>query len=183
MRTARYDRDQRASAIRFCTVNNDPSCPAEVTKDNFGLDTVLRRSGDNGVQAKVMDMNTRYLQSDYSGRFDWGGLKHSVQAGADLAREDFDNFAVAQTSPQLTKPRTTVGTPDDGASVDEAARQLVRNRTFEARALGFYAQDLLQVAPAWKLLAGLRWTGWKAPTATWRPPAVAVAVAAPTPAR
>ncbi|MFT3954069.1 MAG: TonB-dependent siderophore receptor [Piscinibacter sp.] len=157
LRIARYDRDQRASAIRFCTQNNDPSCPAEVTKDNFGPDTVLRRSGDTGVQAKVMDMDTRYLQSDYSGRFDWGGLKHSVQAGADLAREDFDNFAVAQTSPELIKPRTTVGTPNDGASVDEAARQLVRNRTFEARALGFYAQDLLQVAPAWKLLAGLRW--------------------------
>lgn len=156
-RTARYDRDQRASAIRFCTINNDPSCPVEVTKDNFGPGTVLRRSGDNGVQAKVMDMNTRYLQSDYSGRFQVGGLKHSVQAGADLAREDFDNFAVSPTSPELIKPRTTVGTPDDGASVDEAARQLVRNRTFEARALGVYAQDLLQVAPAWKLLAGLRW--------------------------
>ena len=157
LRSARYNRDQRASAIRFCTVNNDPSCPVEVTKDNFGPDTVLRRSGDNGVQAKVMDMDTRYLQSDYSGRFDWGGLKHSVQAGADLAQEDFDNFAVAQTSPELIKPRTTVGNPNDGASVNEAARQLVRNRTFEARSLGFYAQDLLQIAPAWKLLAGLRW--------------------------
>ena len=34
---------------------------------------------------------------------------------------------------------------------------LIRNRTFDAKAVGLYAQDLLQIAPMWKLLAGLRW--------------------------
>jgi catecholate siderophore receptor len=157
LRIASYERDQRASAIRFCTQNNDPSCPVEVTKDNFGPDTILRRSGDTGVQAKVMNMDTRYLQSDYSGRFDWGGVKHSLQAGADLAQEEFENFGLAATSPVLTKPRTTVGTSDDGASVNEGSRQLERTRTFDAKAVGVYAQDMVQIAPAWKLLAGLRY--------------------------
>lgn len=157
LRIASYERDQRASAVRFCTLNNDPSCPVEVTQDNFGPDTVLRRSGDNGVQAKVMDMDTRYLQSDYSGRFDWGGLKHSIQAGADLAQEEFENFGVAATSPVLVKPRTTVGNPNDGAGVNEGSRQLERTRTFDAKAVGVYAQDMVQIAPAWKLLAGLRY--------------------------
>ena len=157
LRIARYERDQRASAIRFCTQNNDPSCPAEVTRDSFGAGTVLRRSGDTGVQAKIMDMDTRYLQSDYSGQFGWWGLKHSVQAGADAAHEEFENRGLTATSPVLTKPRTTVGTPNDGASVDEASRETAVNRTFDAKALGLYVQDLVQVAPAWKLLAGLRW--------------------------
>ena len=68
----------------------------------------------------------------------------------------FENFGLAPTSPVLAKPRTTVGTPDDGASVDESARALLKNRTFSAQGAGAYVQDLLQLTPSWKLLAGLR---------------------------
>jgi catecholate siderophore receptor len=110
-----------------------------------------------GVQLKKMTMDTVYAQSDYSGRHEWLGMDHSLQAGVDLAHEKFENFGVAPTSPTLTKPRTTVGTPDDGAWVDESRRALVRNRSFTAKGLGTYVQDLVQIAPMWKLLAGLRW--------------------------
>jgi catecholate siderophore receptor len=156
LRIARYERDQRASAIRFAAAADQPG-GLPVTSDTFGDDTVLRRSNDTGVQAKIMDMQTRYLQSDYSGKFGWWGLQHSVQAGADVAHEEFENFGVATPAGvTLTKPRTTVGTPDDGASIDESARLRNLTRTFDAKALGVYVQDLVQVAPAWKLLAGLR---------------------------
>ena len=162
VRVARYDRDQRASAIRFlCVPNNQGVLPAgcaeETTADNFSDATVLRRSSDTGVQLKTMNMDTVYAQSDYSGRHLWLGREHSVQAGVDFAHEKFENFAVAPGNPGLTKPRTTVGTPNDGAFIDESARMLVRNRTFDAKALGVYAQDMVQLAPMWKVLAGLRW--------------------------
>ena len=157
LRVGRYNRDQRASAIRFAAAADQPDGLA-VTSDSFGDSTVLRRSNDTGVQAKIMDMDTRYLQSDYSGKFGWFGLKHGVQAGVDLAHEEFENRGVATPAGvTLNKPRTTVGTPNDGARIDEAARLTSVNRSFDAKALGVYVQDLVQVAPAWKLLAGVRW--------------------------
>lgn len=156
LRAANYSRDQRASAIRFAPAALQPGALA-VTADTFGDATVLQRSNNNGVQAKVMDMSTQYLQSDYSGKHAWWGLQHSVQAGVDLGHEIFDNFGLAPSSPTLIKPRTTVGTPDDGAAIDEGARVMRLTQHFDAKALGLYAQDLLQVAPAWKLLVGLRW--------------------------
>ena len=147
LRIAKYDRDQHASAIRFAP---------GTTIANFGDATVLRRSGGNGVQLKNMEMDTLYLQSDYSGKHRWFGLQHTVAAGLDLAHERFRNFGVAADSPLLPKPNTTVGTPDDGASIDESLRRLRETQSFSAKAIGIYAQDLLQVSPQWKLLAGLR---------------------------
>ncbi|WOB08539.1 TonB-dependent siderophore receptor [Piscinibacter gummiphilus] len=157
-RQARYTRDQRASAIRFRCVRNGAGvlpagCVDAVNSDNFGDSTELTRSGGTGVQAKIMNMDTQYLQSDYSGKFKWGGLDHSVQAGGDYSHEQFENFGVSGT---LVKPPTTVGSPNDGASIDEGARTVSLTRTFDMKALGVYVQDLVQVAPKWKVLAGLR---------------------------
>jgi catecholate siderophore receptor len=156
LRVAQYTRDQRASAVRFVAGAEQPDGQA-VTSDTFSDATLLQRSGGTGVQLKTMNMDTLYVQSDYSGRHKWLGLEHSVQTGVDVAHERFENFGVAPTSPTLAKPRTTVGSPDDGAWIDESQRTLVRNRTFTARGLGAYVQDLVQIAPMWKLLAGLRW--------------------------
>lgn len=156
VRAAEYTRDQRASAVRFVAAAQQPGGLA-VTSDTFSDATLLQRSNGTGVQLKTMNMDTVYAQSDYSGRHPWLGFEHSVQAGVDLAHEKFENFGLAAGSPVLAKPRTTVGSPDDGAWVDESRRTLVRNRTFTAKGLGAYVQDLLQIAPMWKLLAGLRW--------------------------
>lgn len=152
LRLGRYERDLRASAIRFAAANQQPDGLA-VTADTFEGNTVLTR----GTQLKVQEMETAYLQSDYSGRFEALGLRHQVLAGVDAAREKFTNFAMSlPPGVVLTKARTTVGTPDDGATVDESLRIASANRTFDARGLGVYAQDLVQVAPHWKLLAGVR---------------------------
>jgi catecholate siderophore receptor len=156
LRIARYERDQRASAVRFVTEAEQPD-GLPVTADTFGPDTVLQRSGGDRVHLKTMNMDTRLLQSDYSGTHGWFGLEHSVQAGVDAADEQFEGFGLSAASPVLIKPRTTVGTPDDGAWIDESSRLLELNRTFDAKAIGAYVQDLVKIAPAWKLLGGLRW--------------------------
>jgi catecholate siderophore receptor len=161
LRLASYTRDQRASAVRFAAAASQPGGQA-VTSDTFGDATVLTRSGGTGVQAKVMNMDTKYLQSDYSGKFKLGGMQNEVQAGADFAHEEFENLAVANpASGALTKPNTTVGTPNDGAAVNEGLRITSVNRTFDAKALGIYGQNLVQVAPSVKVLAGLRWDQFK----------------------
>ncbi len=153
LRLGRYERDLRASAIRFAAAGLQPGGQA-VTSATLGPDTVLTR----GTSLKVQDLATRYLQSDYSTRLNGLGGRHEVQAGVDLGHEDFNNDGLTlPAGVTLPKPTTRIGTPDDGARIDESLRIRSLNRDFDARSLGVYAQDLLQVAPAWKLLAGLRW--------------------------
>ena len=154
LRIARYERDQRASAIRFAAAAQQPGGVA-VSLATIGAGTVLTR----GSQNKIQDMESVYLQSDYSGGFEAFGMKHAVLSGIDLALDDFNRYATV-TPAGVTipaKPTTTIGTPDDGGAVDEALREVRRSQTFDARAIGVYAQDMVEFAPMWKLLAGLRW--------------------------
>jgi catecholate siderophore receptor len=163
LRSARYERDMRGSTIRFCTrtvnattgVVSNPECPtAQPLVNQISNATIFTR----GSQNKIQELDTINFQSDYSGRFQLAGMKHSVMAGVDAAKEDFTNFgATVPAGVNLTKPKTTLGTPNDGGWVNEAARIVAINRTFEARAMGIYGQDLVQIAPQWKVLAGLRW--------------------------
>jgi len=152
VRAGTYDRDLRASAIRFCTFSTaNPTCPtAAPTLETLTPDAILTR----GNNLKIQDLGTVNLQSDYSGRFKALGLRHQVLAGVDTAIENFRNHSASALA---TKPTTRLNQPDDGGSVDESLRVLTVNRSFNAKALGAYAQDLVQLSPEWKVLAGLRW--------------------------
>lgn len=147
VRQGSFTRDQRASTIRTSAALN-----------TFGPSTALTR----GTQNKIQDLDTLYVQSDLSSKFTAWGVKHEVLSGVDVAREQKTVYA-ARTATQglggvdLVKPNTTVGTPDDGAWVNEASRALRVNNQYTATAWGVYAQDLVQVAPHWKLLGGLRY--------------------------
>jgi len=173
LRHGTYDRDQRASTIRFRPLNALPnSCQTPFVagsnpqvRETAILPTVANINGATelcrGAPNKVQDMEATYLQVDYSNKFKWFGMNNEVLTGIDLAREEFHNYTLTlPTGVTLNKdnPRTTIGTPDDGGGwVDESLRQKVLSRQFTAKALGIYVQDLVQVAPSWKVLAGLRW--------------------------
>jgi catecholate siderophore receptor len=163
IRTGNYYRDQRAGTIRFYTNSNPANGPivAAPGLDTINASTLLTRGSNN----KVQDMTTTYAQSDYSNTFQWFGLKNDVLTGVDLAHEQFRNYAVvlpAGVTLDKNTPRTTIGTPNDGTGwVDESLRQKRQSGAFDAKALGVYFQDLVQVAPYWKLLGGLRWDYFK----------------------
>jgi catecholate siderophore receptor len=152
LRKGAFTRDQRASTIRF----------SGVALDNFSASTPLTR----GTQNKIQDLDTLYYQSDFSTQFTVMGMKHQVLTGVDVAREQKTVYA-ARTAAQglggvdLNKPTTTVGTPNDGAWVNEASRVLRVNNAYRATAWGVYAQDLVQVATHWKFLGGLRYDSLK----------------------
>ena len=171
LRTGRFDRDLRASAIRFAAASLQPDGLA-VTGDTISAATVLNR----GSQVKIQSLETLTLQSDYSGRLRALGMQHQVLAGLDAAKDGFENFGAAG----LTKPRTTLGTPNDGASADEAGRVLTLNRSFDSESLGLYAQDLVEVAPHWKVLLGLRWDTFSGDYATPQLTAANGTITAPT---
>jgi catecholate siderophore receptor len=147
VRQGSFTRDQRASTIR-----------TSAALDTFGPSTTLTR----GTQNKIQDLDTLYVQSDLGSKFTAWDVKHEVLSGVELAREQKTVYA-ARTAAQgiggvdLVKPSTTVGAPDDGAWVNEASRTLRINNQYTATAWGVYAQDLVQVAPHWKLLGGLRY--------------------------
>jgi catecholate siderophore receptor len=164
LRVGAYERDQRASTIRLCTRTTNlttgavtnPQCPTSNSLANFGPNTILNR----GTPLKIQDLDTVYLQSDYNGKFQALGFKHEVQAGVDFAQEEkvvYGARSAAQGGVVPIKPPTTVGTPNDGAWIDESTRVLRETSRYKSKGFGIYAQDLVQVAPNWKLLAGLRY--------------------------
>ncbi len=183
-RAGHFKRDQRASAIRFCqrSVNattgavTNPTCPSSVTGATLSDVTELTRGSNN----KTMDLDTQTLQSDYSGKFAAWGLKHALLAGIDMTRDAFDGYTPTLPSGvTLTKPRTKLGTPDDGAAVNEDLREKRKNRDFESKALGVYAQDMIQLADRWKLVGGLRWDKFEGAYRTFATTATAATATAP----
>ena len=161
-RVGGYDRDQRASTIRFAAAASQPG-GAAVGLNNLTDATVLTR----GTQLKMQDMNTLNLQSDYSNTLQALGFKHEILTGVDLSRE---NRRVYTATPGMTgatvtsfytalgliKPNTTVGAGGVG-NVNEDLRQKFLNNQYEATGWGVYFQDLVQVSEHWKALAGLRY--------------------------
>jgi catecholate siderophore receptor len=155
VRKGSYTRDQRAGTVRFAGAALQPGGRA-VDLSNFGPNTVFTR----GTQLKVQDMDVLQAQSDLSTRFEAWGFRHDVTTGIDISREEKTVYAArsaAQGGIDLTKPSTLAGRPGDGALIDESRRVFRTGNDFTNNAIGIYAQDLMQIAPHWKLLAGLRY--------------------------
>lgn len=148
IRKGEFERDQRAGTVRFASNTTDLS--------NIGNATVLNR----GTQLKIQELDIIQAQSDYTGKHQLFGLKNEISTGIDLSREKRSVYGAktaAQGGVTLTKPTTTIGTPDDGAWVDESRRVLGLNNKFTATGAGVYLQDLVHIAPMWKVLGGLRY--------------------------
>ena len=154
LRRGVYTRDQRAGTVRFAAAAQQPG-GVTPNLNTFSDRTVLTR----GTQLKIQDLNNVVAQSDYSTKFEALGFKHELLTGVDMVADTKTVYAArsaAQGGVTLTKPNTTVGAPDDGANVNEAARILRINNQYDSTGWGAYLQDLVQVAPKWKLLGGLR---------------------------
>ncbi len=165
-RQGHYERDLRSGTIRFYTNTNPANGPIVLAPGANGPTYVTGATQINrGTNNKVQNLSTTTFQSDYSKTFDWVGLKNDVLAGIDAAHEVFKGYAtVVPAGVTLNKndPRTTFGTPDDGTGfVDESLRSVRRQAEFNAKSVGVYIQDLVQVAPAWKVLGGIRYDWFK----------------------
>jgi catecholate siderophore receptor len=175
VRKGAYTRDQRAGTVRLCQGSTNATtgvytanaaCPTVVNANlsNFSNSSVLLR----GTNLKTQDMDTLYAQSDYQTKFKAWGVQHEMLAGVDIAQEkksvysDSPNLTAAQRAALyavtgLTKSVTTVGASGGDASINEATRVLFKTSDYESSGFGMYVQDLIQVAPHWKVLAGLRY--------------------------
>ena len=149
VRKGSFERDQRASTVRFANAGDRPHATS-----GPALFSIAARN------LKIQDVDTLHAQSDLSTKFNALGVRHELLTGVDYAHEEKIVYAArtaAQGGVNLVKPPTLAGTPDDGASIDESLRVLRPGNQFTSKAWGVYAQDLVQVAPHWKVLGGLRY--------------------------
>lgn len=145
LRQGYYKRDLLATVIGFGTTNGDPT-----TLSNLSDATIITRNSSKGRMAATRGT---LLQSDYSQTFKFGSMTDTIITGADLS---WDKASRANNfSNPAARPPTTVGTPDNGASVPDL-RGAIPYSHFSARNLGLYVQNTLAFTPAFKLITGLR---------------------------
>lgn len=158
-RSGTFDRTQQSSVAGFGTTLGQTT-----TASNLSDATILTRSG---LTPRKDQYKGTYLQSDYSKEFAWGSTRHQILTGVDASKEEANRF---QNSGYLfnssgrgltlgTRPNTWVGTPDDGAGLSGSMLPPVYRDSsgYSAKSVGVYFQDLVQVAPSWKLLGGVRY--------------------------
>nr|WP_068832554.1 TonB-dependent siderophore receptor [Polaromonas jejuensis] len=149
VRSGTFDRAQWGTTAGF----QNPAAAAA----NLDGSTVLTRAG---LTPRKDQYDGTYFQSDYSNKASWFGLKHEILTGVDASSEKANRFGSGNVAPNFNKGNTTVGTPDDGTTlaVSPTWRDI---SSYKSSSLGIYAQDLVQVAPDWKLLGGIRYDTFK----------------------
>ncbi|MGA0611372.1 TonB-dependent receptor [Caldimonas sp. KR1-144] len=110
-----------------------------------------------GNQTRAAKDHHQFVQSDVNGRANWFGLAHQFTVGADFSNEDTTTYSYSGTP---AKPASTFGRPGPFVRVDDT-RTKAPSVDFTSRNVGVYAQDTLQVAPAWKIVAGVRYDASK----------------------
>ena len=155
-RSGVFERANWATRATACGVapTATGACPAGAAATSLDASTIVARVG---LTPRKDRYKATYAQTDYSRAFAALGVQHELLAGIDASWEQANRFQNDGTT-LGTRPSTTVGTPDDGAGVAGTGNtpQWRNSSNYKASAYGVYAQDLVQVAPAWKLLGGLR---------------------------
>ena len=134
---------QRLAGYTINFVNMYPSAIA-LSADG-GL--LVARGEYNGAQRWRLAFTN--LEANRSGR--WLGMRHTLLLGSEYGRETTD-------SRQYNGPtnQTPVSLANPALVAPVLSSQLSRNNRFLGQTLAVYAQDLVDLAPHWKLLAGIR---------------------------
>lgn len=162
VRSGVFERAQWSTAVGACGAlpTAAGTCPAG-TRAVTALDpsTFLTRSS---LTPRKDRYKGTYAQSDYSLAFDALGVKHELLAGIDASKEEAVRFQNNGSTLGI-RPPTRVGTPDDGAGLvgTGLSPQWRNSSNYDAKAYGLYVQDLVQVAPHWKVLGGIRYDSFK----------------------
>jgi catecholate siderophore receptor len=149
VRAGKFDRSQWGSTASFGLTNG-----ATTTLDNLSGNTILNISGLSPRKDRHEGV---YMQSDFTTKANWGGLKHQLQMGVDASKEKAWFYAAnGQPGTNYNKGSTTVGAPDSLSPLSVSPNWRY-DQSYNAWSLGAYVQDLVEIAPHWKLLGGLRW--------------------------
>lgn len=155
VRSGVFDRAQWGTNAAFAAA---PLNPVAVTAATLRPSTVLLRQG---LTPRKDRFNGTYFQSDYSNEVNWLGMKHQILTGVDGANERANRYLANNgIGANFNKGNTTIGTPDDGRTLP--VTPVYRDSSnYSASSMGAYVQDLMQIAPDWKLLGGVRYDTFK----------------------
>lgn len=159
-----YELDLRASAPGLLFKKD------EILNDN----TIITR----GRKLRMRDQDIYSNVSDLIWDFETGTVRHNVLLGFELTREKLLSTGrvhldtTGTVAPdkntglaQCTLPSTTVGNPAASGNVPGCSAPFVTGKsTSVADTVAFYAQDLIELTPQWKLLVGGRFDHFKAYT-------------------
>ncbi|MGV3683105.1 MAG: TonB-dependent receptor [Acidovorax sp.] len=149
LRAGTFDRSQWGTTAGYGTTGG-----AATTWANLNGSTILTSAG---LSPRADTHEGVYAQTNYTTKANWGGMKHELMAGIDASQEKaFFNVALGQPGTNYNKGNTTVGTPDDGRTT-ALSPSYRYDQNYDSTSVGAYVQDLVQIAPHWKLLGGLRW--------------------------
>lgn len=106
---------------------------------NFSL-----TGGGTGAVTRKMHYQTQTLQSDFSTKFELGGLKHQFLSGVEYLKEK--NY------------RTSLRDLDSGSGryFNESVESTSAPNKFDADNYALYFQDTVTIAPKWDVLFGMR---------------------------
>lgn len=158
IRSGTFERSQWGTTASFCNVapSATGTCRTGQTPTYSQINPltyVLR----NGLAPRSDTYDATYFQSDYTNSFKWAGFKHDIITGVDGARESADRFgAFGAVGTNFYKGATRVGLPNDGYTT-ALVPTYRKTSDYSADSYGIFLQDLVQVAPYWKLLGGIRW--------------------------
>jgi catecholate siderophore receptor len=146
LRRSDYNRDLQATAPRLAGGTS-----------SISDDTVMNRQR----QARGSVEDTITSQTDFNTRRVLFGLSHELLAGMELVKERATRYSYSNP---VSNPSTTVGNPDPNPTLPANYFDGITRTNFnsyEASTLGLYAQDVLSLAPHWKLMLGLRWDAFR----------------------
>jgi catecholate siderophore receptor len=140
LRAADYERELWAA-----TMGNVPA-------SGWNDATVVTR----GRQARGGSEHTLTSQTDFTTKFEVAGLKHEVLTGLEWLRERAGRWNY--NSPAVVAPATTIGAPDNSPVLPALYGHRIRSgiNTYTGYTTAFYAQDMVEFTPGWKLLLGMR---------------------------
>jgi catecholate siderophore receptor len=162
-RSGLFKRAVWPTAVGYCAtaLNAAGNCAsnAAVTMDQISGRTILTRAG---LAPRKDDIWGTYLQSDYSNKFNWFGLRHDLLTGVDAAWESADRYgAYGTVGTNFNKGATNIASPDNGAT-PSAFPVYRKTSDYTGRSFGVYVQDLVWLTNQWKFLAGLRYDNFSA---------------------
>ena len=138
---------------------------ADYTRDLWGVAPRLQ-SGTTVITDNTAINRTRQArggheatwtsQTDYTGKFDTGPLRHETLVGLELLQERAGRWTYG--AGVAATPATTVGDPNASPALPAGYGSQVRSaiNRYQGLTTGIYAQDTVEFLPGWKVLLGLR---------------------------
>lgn len=157
IRKAHYERDLRAVAPRFGTLDATNTCRTG-TPTSIKDDTVICRQR----QARGGEEDTLTGQVDFNTQVNVAGMKHELLVGTEFLDEKANRWT---NTSAIANPSTYVGlsnaVPILPANFDSSFSRTAPN-SYTGMTYSAYAQDSIEFIKNWKLLLGARYDSMKA---------------------